>query len=252
MEPVYLMLLAAVAAAPTTEQLGCDRLLEQGLHAWIGNAARKDFAPAAYAQVCAALEWASRGTTGAAAKGTYAALGGEGGYDRVRLDGLRTAYCALAGDLGASRARYEEAARALDPGALKAWRRCADAAAGTYGPPIEIEQIDAYTMSFGFPDLPYDLRSVRVTIQGFDRCAGFVRGAGEKGRPTQLEAAVLAKGQAPEVGCFRRVAPDAPCGSEVAAPATLTVQFEAKGQNVEHRFELGRVMSRRCEPPPPP
>lgn len=251
--PVGLVLLAAVAAGPTAAQLGCDKLLEQGLHAWIGNAVPKDFAPAAYAQVCATLEKASRDATGAAAKETYAHLGGEGEYDRARLDGLRTAYCALAADVAASRARYEEAARALNPGALKAWRRCADAAAGKYGPSIEIEQIDAHTMSFGFPALPYDLRSVRVTIQGFDRCAGFVRGAGEKGRPTRLEAAVLAKGQDHEVGCFRRAAGDAPCGSEVAAPASLDVEFEgAKGQRVEHRFELGRVMSRRCAPPPAP
>jgi hypothetical protein len=251
--PVGLMLLAAIAAGPTAAQLGCDRLLEQGLHAWIGNATRKDFAPAAYAQICATLEKASRDATGAAAKDTYVLLGGEGEYDRAKLDGLRTAYCALAGDVAANRARYEKAAHTLNPSALKAWRRCADAAAGRYGPPIEIEQIDAYTMSFGFPSLPYDLRSVRVRIQGFDRCAGFVRGAGEKGRPTLLEAAVLAKGQDPEVGCFRRAASDAPCGDEVAAAASLDVEFEAaKGQRVEHRFELGRVMSRRCAPPPAP
>lgn len=251
--PVGLILLAAVAAGPTAAELGCDKLLEQGLHAWIGNAARKDFAPAAYAQVCATLERASRDATGAAAKDTYALLGGEGGYDRAKLDGLRTAYCALAVDVAANRARYEKAARALNAGALKAWRRCVDAAAGRYGPPIEIEQIDAYTMSFGFPSLPYDLRSVRVRIRGFDRCAGFVRGAGEKDRPTLLAAAVLAKGQDPEVGCFRRAAPDAPCGNEVAAPASLEVEFEgAKGRRVEHRFELGRVMSRRCDPPTAP
>jgi hypothetical protein len=251
--PVGLMLLAAFAAGPTAAELGCDRLLEQGLHAWIGNATRKDFAPAAYALVCAMLEKVSRDATGAAAKETYALLGGEGEYDRARLDGLRTAYCALAEEVAANRARYERATRALNPRALKAWRRCADAAAGRYGPPIEIEQIDAYTMSFGFPGLPYDLRSVRVRIQGFDRCSGFVRGAGEKGRPTLLETAVLAKGQDPELGCFRRSAPDAPCESEVAAPATLDVEFvDAKGQKVEHRFELGRVMSRRCAPPAAP
>lgn len=251
--PVVLVLVAAVAAGPTAVELGCDRLLEQGLHAWIGNAARKDFAPAAYAQVCAALEKASRDATGAAAKETYALLGGEGEYDAARLLGLRTAYCTLASDVAASRARYEEAARALAPRALEAWRRCASAAAGRYGPPIEIEQIDAYTLSFAFPALPYDLRSVRVTIQGFERCAGFVRGAGEKGRPTRLDAAVLAKGQDPEVGCFRRAASDAPCGSEIAGPASLHLQFEgASGKRVEHRFDLGRVMSRRCEPPPAP
>jgi hypothetical protein len=199
------------------------------------------------------LENASRDATGAAPKEAYAVLGGEGEYDRGRLDGLRTAYCALAADVAASRAHYEEAARALNPGALKAWRRCADAAAGRYGPPMEIEQIDAYSMSFGFLALPYDLRSVRVTIQGFDRCTGFVRGAGEKGRPTRLEAAVLPKGQTPEVGCFRRAARDARCGSEVAAPASLDVEFEgANGKRVQHRFELGRVMSPRCEPPPAP
>lgn len=167
------LLVATVLAAPARADVGpCDKLLEQGIRSYVSESTRNDFRRAAYESLCATLERASKDSTRDEAKRIFPKVVAEGEYDRVKLDGLRTAYCTLGKSLGANQRLYRKAAGTLRPRAVEAWRRCLDAAAGKYGPPIEIEQIDDYALSFTLRPAAHDLRSVRITMEGFDRCVG--------------------------------------------------------------------------------
>ncbi|HEY6006214.1 MAG TPA: hypothetical protein VIV57_25265 [Anaeromyxobacter sp.] len=248
------LLVATVLAAPARADVGpCDKLLEQGIRSYVSESTRNDYRRAAYESLCATLERASKDSTRDEAKRIFPEVVGEGEYDRVKLDGLRTAYCTLGKSLGANQRLYRKAAGTLRPRAVEAWRRCLDAAAGKYGPPIEIEQIDDYALSFTLRPAAHDLRSVRITMEGFDRCVGFVRGADPNGASVQLDIPVLARNKEHDLACFRRVAKKPPCGTEAAAPASLTIRFDGgNGRSFEHRFELARVMSWECPLPASP
>lgn len=246
---------APASAAPAVDPTFCDKLLEEGVRSFVGEATRNGFRRAVYRTLCATFERARQDSTEAAAREAYALVGGEGEYDRGRFDKLTTAYCTLEKRLADHRPLFEKSAGEVNPRALQAWRRCTDASRGRYGPAIEVEQIDELTLSFTLQPAAYDLRSVHVTIAGFEWCSGFTQGSArpKDGAAARFDLPVLPKNREHDLACFRKVAKQAACGTEAAAPASLELEFEgAKGARVTHRFELGRVMSSACAPPRSP
>jgi hypothetical protein len=253
------LLLAALSAgqaraAPAVDPTFCDKLLEEGVRSYVSGATRNGFRRAVYPSLCSTFERARRDTTEAAAREAYALVGGEGEYDSDRFDKLKTAYCTLEKRLAANRPMFEKVTGALNPQALQAWRRCTDASLGRYGPALEVEQIDEYTLSFTLQPAAYDLRSVQVTLDGFDWCSGFIQGSARpKGGAARFEIPILARNKEHDLACYRKVARKAPCGTEAAAPASLKLEFEGgKAARVTHHFEMARVMSPECAPPPSP
>jgi hypothetical protein len=234
----------------------CDKLLVNGIRAHVAEATQKGFWRASYEPLCAAFERASRDATGAAAREAWAAVGGEGEYDRARFDKLKTAYCALSRSVAADRQAYREAAIGLAPQAVKQWERCDAAVNGKYGPPMEVEQLDELTLSVSLKPAARDLRSVRVVLEGFDWCSGALDGTRPGGVPARVEIPILARNRDHDIACFRRVDRNAPCGSLVAPPASLRIEFrdgdgEGDAARREHTFQLARVMA-QCPVPPLP
>jgi hypothetical protein len=247
-------LVAAAVAGSARADLGpCDKLLEQGIRSYVSAAARKDFPRAAYPSLCSAFEKASKDPAHASARAAWEAVGGERERDRLELGRLKTAYCTLGKPFAAHVPLYRKTAAALSPGSVKAWQLCTDAAKGKYGPAMEVEQIDDYALSFTLRPTASELRSVQVTVEGFDKCAGFVQGAEPRGGPARFDVPVLAKGREHDLACFRKLARKPPCGAEAAVPASLALEFEdGSGRRFTHRFEMGRVMSWECPPPGAP
>jgi hypothetical protein len=245
------VLVAAMAAGPARAELGpCDKLLEHAVRSYVGEAARKDFPRMAYPSICAAFESASKDRTRDAERKSWGLVGGEGEYDRAKFDGLKTGYCTLGKSLLSNVPLYRTAAGALEPRSMKAWKRCVDAADGKYGPPLDVEQIDEYALSFTLRPAASDVRGGRVTVQGFEKCRAFSARFEPKGRKARFEVPALAKGKEHDLVCFRKVAKKPPCGTELAMPASLTLELEdARGVRIQHRFRMARVMSRECPPP---
>jgi hypothetical protein len=227
----------------------CDKVLEEGVRSFVADATAKGFGRATYESLCAVFEKAAEDPTGAGAAKAFEQVGGVGAFERARFDGLKTAYCTLAKRLQTSRELYRETAAAVSPEAVRAWKRCTDAASGKYGPAMEIEEIDDASLSFTIQPVRYDLRRVRVTVAGFERCTGFVA-ARPGGASARFEVPVLGKGKEHDLACFRLHAKRPPCGSEEAMPASLTLDLEdGRGHRFEHRFSMARVMSRACPLP---
>jgi hypothetical protein len=247
-------LVAAVVAGTARADIGpCDKLLEQGIRSYISDAVQKDFRRAAYESLCSTFERASKDASHAAAKELYTMIAGEVEYDRVKFDKLKTAYCTLGKSFAANLPLYRKTAGSLSPEALKAWKRCIDAGKGKHGPAIEVEQIDDYALSFTLRPTVHDLRSVRVTVDGFDKCAGFVQGAEPRGGSARFDVPVLARNKEHDLACFRKVAKRPPCGTEAAVPASLTLELhDGSGVRMKLHFEMARVMSWECPLPASP
>lgn len=248
------LLAATVAAGTARADLGpCDKLLEEGIRSYVSEAARKDFRRAAYGSLCSTFEKASKDATRAAARSVYEMVGGEGEWDRAKFDGLTAAYCTLGKSFAANLQLYRKTAGSLSPEAVKAWKRCSDAAKGKYGPAMEVEQVDDYALSFTLRPVAHDLSSIRVTVDGFDKCAGFVQGAEPRGGSARFDVPFLGRNREHDLACFRRLAKNPPCGTEAALPASLTLELEdGSGVKLVHHFKMARVMSWECPLPTSP
>jgi hypothetical protein len=241
---------AALAGFARADIGPCDKLLEHGIRSYVSEAARNDFRRSDYGTVCAAFEKASRDKTHATAKALYEQVGGEGDFDPRKFGRLTSAYCTLGKTFAANLPLYRKTAGSLWPESVEAWRRCSEAAKGKHGPAMEVEQIDDYTLSFTLHPTARDLLSVKVTMEGFDKCSGFVQDARPQGAPAQFDVPVLVKDRVHDLACFRRIARKPPCGTEATAPATFRIDFEdGEGKRFTHRFRMARVMSWECPLP---
>jgi hypothetical protein len=249
------VLLAAVVASPARAELGfCDKMLEYIVRSYVSETTRKDFGrgarAAAYDSLCPTFEKAAKGKD-ADRRQAFEAVGGEGKYDQAKFDKLKRAYCTLTKSIADEQAPYQKTASALKPKAMIEWKHCTEAAKGKYGPPIEVEQIDDFILSFTLKPAERDLRSVRVTFDGFRKCSGFLQWNNASEKATLVEIPVLPRNREADLACFRE-AKKPPCGTEAAGPAHLTLEFEDGGRKVKHQFDLVRVMSTECPLPGSP
>jgi hypothetical protein len=249
------VLLAAALASPARAELGfCDKMLEYIVRSYVSEATRKDFGRgarvAAYDSLCATIEKAAKGKD-ADRRQAFEAVGGEGKYDPAKFDKLKRAYCTLTKNITDQQAAYQKTASALKPKAMTEWKHCTEAAKGKYGPPMEVEQIDDFILSFTLKPEEHDLRSVRVTFDGFHRCSGFLQWNKATDKATLFEIPVLPRNRETDLACFRE-ARKPPCGTEAAGPAHLTLEFEDGGRKVKHQFDMVRVMSTECPLPGSP
>jgi hypothetical protein len=249
------VLLAAVLASPARAEADyCDKMLEYIVRSYVSEATRKDFGggarAAAYDSLCATFEKAAK-EKDKARREAFEAVGGEGKYGQAKFDKLKTAYCTLAKSITSEQAAYRKTANALRPEAMTEWKRCTEAAKGKYGPPMEVEQIDDFILSVTLKPTEHDLRTVRVTFDGFHKCSGFVEWNKASEKPTLFEIPVLPRNRETDLACFRE-AKKPPCGTEAAGPAHLTLEFEDGGRKVKHRFDMVRVMSTQCPLPGSP
>ncbi|MFL5430905.1 MAG: hypothetical protein ACJ79M_14900 [Myxococcales bacterium] len=249
------VLLAAVLTSPARADLGfCDKMLEYIVRSYVSEATRKDFGmgarAAAYDSLCPMFQKAAKGKD-ADRRQAFEAVGGEGKYDSAKFDKLKKAYCTLARSIAEEQAAYQKTASALKPKAMTEWKHCTEAEKGEYGPPMEIEQIDDFILSFTLKPGERDLRSVRIKFDGFRKCSGFLQWNKPSEKGTLVEVPVLPKGREADLACFRE-AKKPPCGTEAAGPAHLTLEFEDGGRKVKHQFDLVRVMSTQCPLPASP
>jgi hypothetical protein len=247
-----LVLIAAMVAGPArADDLGpCDKILEYVVRSYVSEATRKDFGRGsrvqAYQTLCSEFQKASKDAS--QARRMYQTVGGEGAYEKSKFDKLKKAYCTLDKNITSDQAVYRKTAAALKPKGLTEWQRCTEAEKGKYGPPMEVEQIDDFIVSFTLKPQDRELRSVRVDLQGFSKCSGFVE-RHDLGNPaSHFEIPVLPKNAEADLACFRQ-AKKVPCETESAVPASLKLEFEDGGKKIKHEFDMVRVMSTECPLP---